>query len=345
MEIRLASNEVIYKRFDYTTRKAKNSKRSLIITNKRVISEIMDRTGVKRKEIPVDEAEFVSTSYANTKSSLIGVILLTILAVGFAVVGLKVNMPIPYGQYIAFGLGGLFLLLALILLIKFFKNRQATVEITISGIKRETNIISLGSSNMSSKGKMKDIKIQVDRNQSIKMVNELGATLLDVKSLNMDELLERQKEDKKEDKKKNKKEVIVEAKEEIPEENKVEEEAPVEEEQAVEEEAPAEEQVAEEEAPAEEQVAEEEVPVEEEQVAEEEVPVEEEQVAEEEVPVEEQVVEEEAPAEEEKDPLDELEEKLDNAIEVTPEVEDEAEGENEAAIEEPKGKRKGKKRK
>ena len=311
MEIRLASNEVIYKRFDYTTRKAKNSKRSLIITNKRVISEIMDRTGVKRKEIPVDEAEFVSTSYANTKSSLIGVILLTILAVGFAVVGLKVNMPIPYGQYIAFGLGGLFLLLALILLIKFFKNRQATVEITISGIKRETNIISLGSSNMSSKGKMKDIKIQVDRNQSIKMVNELGATLLDVKSLNMDELLERQKEDKKEDKKKNKKEVIVEAKEEIPEENKVEEEAPVEEEQ----------------------------------VAEEEVPVEEEQVAEEEVPVEEQVVEEEAPAEEEKDPLDELEEKLDNAIEVTPEVEGEAEGENEAAIEEPKGKRKGKKRK
>ena len=62
MTLKLAKNEIIIKRFDYTTRKIKNSKRSLIVTNKRIISEIMDRNSVMRKEIPVSEAEYISTS-------------------------------------------------------------------------------------------------------------------------------------------------------------------------------------------------------------------------------------------------------------------------------------------
>ena len=196
MEIRLASNEVIYKRFDYTTRKAKNSKRSLIITNKRVISEIMDRNSVMRKEIPVSEAEYISTSYANTKSSLLAFILFLILAIVAGIVGWKVELPVSYMNYGLYGLAGLFLLLACIMLGKFFKNRAASVEITISGKKMETQVFSLGSSNMSSKSKAKDFKIQIDRNQSIAMVNELGAVLIDVKNQSLDELHGGTKEEK-----------------------------------------------------------------------------------------------------------------------------------------------------
>ncbi|MBP5408035.1 MAG: hypothetical protein J6Y42_02740 [Bacilli bacterium] len=317
MEIRLASNEVIYKKFEYTTRKGKNSKRSLIVTNKRLISEIMDKTGVKRKEIPIEEAEFISTSYANTKSSVVGIVILIILGAALEGVGLKVPIPIPYGQFIAYGIGALFLILAIILLIKYFINRQATVELTISGVKRETNIISLGSSNMSSKGKMNDIKIQVDRNQSIKMVNELGATLLDVKNLNLEQLQETQKEEKvepkREEKKKNKKEEKIEE----PKEEIIPEEEPVQEE-----------------------IKEEIIP---EEVVEEEIPEE----------IQEDIPEEANEEIMEEDPLAELEEKIDNAIEVKPEEEGIPEEQAEEALEESDSsnnehegkKKKGKKRK
>ena len=332
MEIRLASNEVIYKKFEYTTRKGKNSKRSLIVTNKRLISEIMDKTGVKRKEIPIEEAEFISTSYANTKSSVVGIVILIILGAALEGVGLKVPIPIPYGQFIAYGIGALFLILAIILLIKYFINRQATVELTISGVKRETNIISLGSSNMSSKGKMNDIKIQVDRNQSIKMVNELGATLLDVKNLNLEQLQETQKEEKvepkREEKKKNKKEEkIEEPKEEIiPEEEPVQEEIK--------------EEIIPEEEPVQEEIKEEIIP---EEVVEEEIPEE----------IQEDIPEEANEEIMEEDPLAELEEKIDNAIEVKPEEEGIPEEQAEEALEESDSsnnehegkKKKGKKRK
>ena len=189
MTLKLAKNEIIIKRFDYTTRKIKNSKRSLIVTNKRIISEIMDRNSVMRKEIPVSEAEYISTSYANTKSSLLAFILFLILAIVAGIVGWKVELPVPYLNYGLYGLAGLFLLLACIMLGKFFKNRAASVEITISGKKMETQVFSLGSSNMSSKSKVKDLKIQIDRNQSVAMVNELGAVLIDVKNQSLDELL------------------------------------------------------------------------------------------------------------------------------------------------------------
>ena len=196
MTLKLAKNEIIIKRFDYTTRKIKNSKRSLIVTNKRIISEIMDRNSVMRKEIPVSEAEYISTSYANTKSSLLAFILFLILAIVAGIVGWKVELPVPYMNYGLYGLAGLFLLLSCIMLGKFFKNRAASVEITISGKKMETQVFSLGSSNMSSKSKAKDLKIQIDRNQSIAMVNELGAVLIDVKNQSLDELLGGVKEEK-----------------------------------------------------------------------------------------------------------------------------------------------------
>ena len=196
MTLKLAKNEIIIKRFDYTTRKIKNSKRSLIVTNKRIISEIMDRNSVMRKEIPVSEAEYISTSYANTKSSLVAFILFLILAIVAGIVGWKVELPVSYMNYGLYGLAGLFLLLACIMLGKFFKNRAASVEITISGKKMETQVFSLGSSNMSSKSKAKDLKIQIDRNQSIAMVNELGAVLIDVKNQSLDELHGGTKEEK-----------------------------------------------------------------------------------------------------------------------------------------------------
>lgn len=196
MTLKLAKNEIIIKRFDYTTRKIKNSKRSLIVTNKRIISEIMDRNSVMRKEIPVSEAEYISTSYANTKSSLLAFILFLILAIVAGIVGWKVELPVPYMNYGLYGLAGLFLLLACIMLGKFFKNRAASVEITISGKKMETQVFSLGSSNMSSKSKAKDLKIQIDRNQSIAMVNELGAVLIDVRNQSLDELHGGTKEEK-----------------------------------------------------------------------------------------------------------------------------------------------------
>ncbi|MCR5422957.1 MAG: hypothetical protein K6E74_04895 [Bacilli bacterium] len=196
MTLKLAKNEIIIKRFDYTTRKIKNSKRSLIVTNKRIISEIMDRNSVMRKEIPVSEAEYISTSYANTKSSLVAFILFLIMAIVAGIVGWKVSLPVQYLNYGLYGLAGLFLLLSCIMLGKFFKNRAASVEITISGKKMETQVFSLGSSNMSSKSKAKDLKIQIDRNQSIAMVNELGAVLIDVKNQSLDELHGGTKEEK-----------------------------------------------------------------------------------------------------------------------------------------------------
>ena len=325
MTLMLAKNEVIIKRFDYTTRKIKNSKRSLIVTNKRVISEIMDRNSVIRKEIPVSEAEYLSTSYANTKPSLIASILFLILAIVAGIVGWKVDLPVLYMNYALYGFAGLFLLLAIIFLVKFFKNKAASVEITISGKKMETQVFSLGSSNMSSKSKAKDLKIQVDRSQSIAMVNELGAVLIDVRNQSLDELLGGLKEENKPKEaeiEEEKADVYVEAPvaeeqealEETPIEENTLEEAPVEEEAPALEEAPVlEESPVEEETPAEEKTSNEvpeevleEVPAEEEQqtgeitteektsneVSEEETPVLEEQETEETVPFEEEVVEE-----------------------------------------------------
>lgn len=329
MTLKLAKNEIIIKRFDYTTRKIKNSKRSLIVTNKRIISEIMDRNSVMRKEIPVSEAEYISTSYANTKSSLVAFILFLILAIVTGIVGWKVELPVHYMNYGLYGLAGLFLLLSCIMLGKFFKNRAASVEITISGKKMETQVFSLGSSNMSSKSKAKDLKIQIDRNQSIAMVNELGAVLIDVKNQSLDELLGGVKE----------KEI---KEEKAPEEIPVEEPAaPVVEEQP--EEEPVEEEPIEEEITSEEVL--EEQPVEEPQIEEvQEEPIVEEQPEEEpqeepmaEVPAEELETEpevEETPVEEEMPLEGTHEEPMNEEVAEEPALEEEAQPE-EAVAEQP----------
>ena len=188
MELKLAKNEKIIKEYFYSTRaqkgfggKKNTLDKRLIITNKRVINEAKSSLSVIRKEVPIEACDYIMTSFSKQARSLLGAIVCLIIGIIGAIAYFIVEQN--YVKLGALGVGVLFLIIGIILLISFFMKKNASVEVIIAGKMEEHNLLSVGSSNMSSSRKIaKRIKLIVDRKTSEIMINEIGALLLDVKS-------------------------------------------------------------------------------------------------------------------------------------------------------------------
>ena len=176
MDFLLAKNEEVLKEYDYSVTK-KNRKKiqnTLYVTNKRIINESSGVQGFSREEIPVEAVDYIDVNYTTIQKSIIGIIICILLAIGCVVGAImsKIN-------YIYIGTG-VFALLAIILLILFLLSRTARFTLVLSGKMYQSSLLSVTAS--IGKPKIKSLKIKVDKDTSKKMLEEIGAMILDVKN-------------------------------------------------------------------------------------------------------------------------------------------------------------------
>ena len=198
MELLLSKGEEIVKTWEYGEKKAKglfsskknNVKRSLIVTNKRIVSQSQGANTTARKEIPLSSADYVTSSFTKKQLSFIPAIVAAVFGLILLIVGLVIKGKDEYDkilmpQYIFklgfIALGAILLIVAIVLLILFFVNRSAGVEIIIAGKCLETQLMNVASSNLAKAKKAKLFKIIVNKEIAFTMINELGAILLDLK--------------------------------------------------------------------------------------------------------------------------------------------------------------------
>ena len=190
MDLVLSHDEKIVKEYEYGQEKVKglisgaihkneNVKNSLVVTNKRIINQTVGKNKIVRDEMPLDAAEYVSSSFKKQQGSLIPAILLMVLGLVLLIVGIVVKVNVL--NIILMILGGLMLIGGGILLVLWFLSKTARVEVTIQGKCVHTNLLSVSTSSIVSK-KHREFKIIVDRNVAEQMVNELGAIILDTKA-------------------------------------------------------------------------------------------------------------------------------------------------------------------
>lgn len=193
-QIKLAAGESVAKIYSYghisSGRKKNTIENSLIVTNKRVIYQSLGNKTVSRKEIPVEAAEYIDTKYTTQRvgiwltvfSFLIGAVLLVL---GLDV--LKIEFISKYGLGLPLIVaGGVFLALALFCVIRLIcHRRRGAVEVIISGRLMENELLSFGVSNLKVRQKQAErLRIKVDKNVAVDMVNELGALLLNIRAAN-----------------------------------------------------------------------------------------------------------------------------------------------------------------
>lgn len=193
MDFQLSSGEKIIREFEYGKSKSSGGtlRRSLIVTNKRIISQVQGKGTIARKEIPLSSAEYVTTAVSNARLSLLSVIIFGLLAIAFAVVsfifpnfGMEITfMPMETLQLIGYGVAGAFALLAIVFLLLFLFKKAGGVEVIIAGRCAETELLSLSSvSGSAAKRTVGAFKISVHKDAAYALVNELGALILDLKS-------------------------------------------------------------------------------------------------------------------------------------------------------------------
>ena len=207
MGFQLAKGERIVKEYNFgstmsshaSPTKRGNVVNSLVITNKRVVSQTQGGSTVIRKEIPLSSADYVSTSMTTSGRSIAPFIVFLILGIAFAALAyfsplvvnliltpMNIELDEAIMNYIAlgiYGVAGLFAVLAIINLILFIAKRSMGVEILISGKCYETELLN-ASSTTGGQAKPQPFKFTVNRKVATALVNELGALLIDLRAGN-----------------------------------------------------------------------------------------------------------------------------------------------------------------
>lgn len=207
-EIKLASNETLLKKWNY----ADNSK--VIVTDQRVISHVASANSFEREEMPIKDVHSITTHYVcKRKGAVPGFILfivgLIVAAIGGAyyfadkiglgdfVAGLnlaeKLAKFVNILSIIFLAAGAVMLLIGIILLLVSIKKHRS-ISLNIRVAAPLTDCLTLSATDivptrrerkkMAQNGlKCSDITIRTRvTKESLKMVNEIGAFILDVKN-------------------------------------------------------------------------------------------------------------------------------------------------------------------
>ncbi len=181
MELILAKNEEIIKKYDYSEKHEKRGlisndvTSSLIITNKRIINESVSKRNVFRKEIPIESADYVSTAYASNAMSFLAAAALAIIFVLFLIFYFSTENSLLLALSIIAAVAAVVFIIIAIL------KRGAGVKVEISGRMGEYGLMAVGASSLQSAKRLTKIKIKIDKGTAQNMINELGATILDLK--------------------------------------------------------------------------------------------------------------------------------------------------------------------
>ena len=198
MAIQFAKDEKVIKSFSYATVGQKNSQdcdtfKSLIVTNKRVIHEAVREKRfnelILRQEMPVADAKYVKTTVGKTatpKFLVLAIIFALLTAVAVVVSRIEAVAKFQIAFWIA---AGLFALLAIVMLIRFFLSITKIVSFSIftdhvitpvmsTAVIEQDNNNADGSQNKKAK-KEPELVIRVNDDIAREIADGLGAAILD----------------------------------------------------------------------------------------------------------------------------------------------------------------------
>ena len=169
----LANNEKILKDWDYATVKSgiHHTKRSLIVTNKRLIHEVRSTRDITRQEVPVENVKALNMSSAKRISvpAVIAIIVGVLLAIAGVVVKFATDAEMV--AMVPFLVVGVILVVVGIFCLK---KGAFTIEIMTNGCASVYG----GSSSIVSK-KNANVKIKVNLTVANEIIESLGTILLD----------------------------------------------------------------------------------------------------------------------------------------------------------------------
>ena len=167
METILAKDEVLIKQYDYASAGSKKDAvmHSVIITDRRIISqEIGERTFV-RDEMPLDHADYIATDYDSYKKDF----------------GLTIIM-FAYWFLIPTVLGIVTFVLGVVAMVVALKTRGASAQLEIRSRQPVYEMLSFSANGVKTNNKIEKLKIKVDKDVAERMLNEIGALILDYKN-------------------------------------------------------------------------------------------------------------------------------------------------------------------
>ena len=160
MELICGKNESIVKSWDYALEKRGLDRKNfnLSVTNKRIISSAESSTSYERGEIYLSDVK--SLGFKFERNGLLKAILLLILGI------LTTIMVV-----------GVFFIISAI---KILKAKSFALTILTYGADSES--LSLGTSSMLTKKSRGKLKVVVNKNAAMEIMNELGTIILDIKA-------------------------------------------------------------------------------------------------------------------------------------------------------------------
>ena len=160
MKLICGKNESVIKSWDYALEKRRfeRTTHNLTVTDKRIVSSSESKTSFERREIYLSDVK--TLDYKFQRNGMFKAILMLILGILTAIVVV-----------------GIFLILAAV---KILKAKSFALTIITSGCESEG--LSLGASSMLKKKSSGKIKVVVNKNAAMEIMNELGSIILDVKS-------------------------------------------------------------------------------------------------------------------------------------------------------------------
>ena len=174
----LANGEQIIKDWEYATQKGSTGKmkKSLIVTNKRIVHEMHSHIARSHNEIPLNSVKSISMS--SVRKTPVGAILAIIFGAIIAIAGLVMG----FGQNGTMATMLPMLLVGVILIvigILGLGHGAFTLEIATKGL--EGSSLYIGTSNIVTKKrrKQKKVKIKIDLKVVDDIMDTLGAILLD----------------------------------------------------------------------------------------------------------------------------------------------------------------------
>ena len=178
----LAKGEQVIKGWNYAASKQKGGEKksaSLIVTDKRIISEIKGSRSVSRQEIPLQAVK--SIDMANSSPSKVGPIIAMIFGALLVIVGLIMTGKLGNQGYFAF----LPILLGVLMVIAaILKLMRMAFVLVISTEGTEGTPLAIGASSWTQKRKTKSgkIKVRVNRASVLEIFDSLGAIVFTYKN-------------------------------------------------------------------------------------------------------------------------------------------------------------------
>lgn len=183
METMLAKDEVLIKQYDYAVTKTKHDivMHSVIVTDRRIISQQQGKRTFARDEMPIDHADYILTDFDSYKSSVTLSVIMFVLSVLLAVGGFVWSRFVDgtYWFLIPSGLAVVAVVFAIITLVVALTRKGASAELEIRSRQPVYELLSFSANGMKTSSRMEKLKIKVDKEVAEQMLNEIGALILE----------------------------------------------------------------------------------------------------------------------------------------------------------------------